>query len=262
MFAFCMVLPMNQFSVYIITVEGTRSFDNLKLDLIKSFGIQPTIVFGLTPKNLPCAGTPTHVHDGKQRKLSCSEVAAALSHSRARELAYSQGSDWSIFLEDDSEFVENDNSNFLKNLFTLPKDEPVFVHLFPEQNGILISSQFEGMRQILKLPDYANAYCLNKIGLKSLIANSDINHLYLADWPKFPKKMLKLASRRSIFRHPHEDSSSSLIVQGRNLIQSNSMSYKLIYRVKQLSFMFIRPLFPNFGIERISSESLRTIKLW
>ena len=251
---------MTSISIFIISVKNTRNFDNLVETLVQSFGITPTTSWGVTPKDLPCYETALHLHEGKYRPLSCHEVSAALSHSRARELAFAEGKEWNIFLEDDSELIRSENSEFIASLLKLPSEIPFFVHLFPEQNGILTSSQYPGMNSIRKIPDYANAYALNAEGLKLFLKNTDRSHLYLADWPRFSPRIKKIATSRSVFRHPFQSIDSSLISDERHLIQTNSRAFAIKYRIKQAVFRIIRIPSAKFGVEYIANENLRSIK--
>lgn len=253
---------MTQISIYIITVKNTRNYGSLVGSLIQYFGVTPSIIWGITPKDLPCANTGTHLHEGRYRQLSCHEVAAALSHARARELAISEGAEWAIFLEDDSELIQNDNLDFISNLLRLPSEVPFFVHLFPEQNGILTSSQYPGMNSILKIPDYANAYAINAEGLKLFLTNTHRSHLYLADWPRFSTRIKKIATSRSVFRHPFQSIDSSLISDERKGIQANSKAFTFNYRIKQSIFKLFRIPLRRLGSEKISSESLRSVIWW
>ncbi len=253
---------MTSISIYIISVKNSRNYDHLAESLVQSFGIPPVTIWGVTPRDLPCSDSAPHLHKGKRRPLSCHEVAAALSHSRARESAFAEGSEWSIFLEDDSELIQGDSLDLVANFLKLPKDVPFFVHLFPEQNGILTKSRFHSMNSIWKIPDYANAYALNIQGLESLLKGSDQSHLYLADWPKFPTEIKKLTTSRSFFRHPFQSIDSSLISNERDEIQSNSKAFTYRYRVKQVLFKVCRFSFSKFGSEKIANESLRSVKLW
>ena len=251
---------MTSISIFIISVKNSRNFDKLAEALVQNFGITPTTLWGVTPKELPCYRTPQHLHEGKYRPLSCNEVAAALSHSRARELAFAEGKEWNIFLEDDSELIRSENSEFLTSLFKLPSEVPFFVHLFPEQNGILTSSQYPGMNSIRKIPDYANAYAVNAEGLKLFLRSTTRSHLYLADWPRFTPSIKKIATSRSVFRHPCQSIETSLISDERNLIQANSRAFAIKYRIKQAIFRIIRTPFTKFGAENIANENLRSIK--
>lgn len=251
---------MTSISIFIISVKNSRNFDKLVDTLIQNFGITPTTSWGVTPTELPCYETALHLHEGKYRSLSCHEVAAALSHSRARELAFVEGKEWNIFLEDDSELIRSENSEFLASLLKLPSDLPFFVHLFPEQNGILTSSQYPGMNLIRKMPDYANAYALNAEGLKLFLKNTNRSHLYLADWPRFSPRIKKIAISRSVFRHPFQSIDSSLISDERNLIQANSRTFAINYRITQAIFRISRIPFAKFGSENIANENLRSIK--
>ena len=253
---------MTNISIFIISVKNSRNFDNLVESLVQSFGITPTMSWGVTPKELPCYETALHLHEGKYRPLSCHEVAAALSHSRARELAFTEGNEWNIFLEDDSELIRSENSEFIASLLKLPSEIPFFVHLFPEQNGILTRSKYPGINSLLKIPDYANAYALNAEGLKLFLKNADWSHVYLADWPKFSPRIKKIAISRSVFRHPSQGVDCSLISVERNLIQANSRAFTFKYRLKQSVFKLSRIPFSKFGSEKIASESLRSITLW
>ncbi len=253
---------MTIISFYIISVKNSRNYDRLVESLVHNFGISPVITWGVTPSDLPCSGSAPHSHKGKYRSLSCHEVAAALSHSRARELAFAEGKEWSIFLEDDSELLQDDNSDLIKSLLNLPTDVPFFVHLFPEQNGVLTKSRYPGLKVVWKIPDYANAYALNSEGLKFLLEKVDQTHTYLADWPKFPPTIKRMATSRSIFRHPFQSMDSSLISDGRTSIQSNSRAFTYKYRLKQAIFKFSRIPFNKFGTERIANESLRSVTWW
>jgi GR25 family glycosyltransferase involved in LPS biosynthesis len=251
---------LSSISIFIISVKNSRNFDNLAESLVQSFGISPTISWGVTPKELPCYETAPHLHEGKYRPLSCREVAAALSHSRAKELAFAEGKEWNIFLEDDSELIRSENSEFIASLLKLPPEIPFFVHLFPEQNGILMSSQYPGMNSIRKIPDYANAYAVNAEGLKLFLKNTDRSHLYLADWPRLSPRIKRIATSRSVFRHPFQSIDSSLISDERNLIQTNSRAFAITYRIKQAVFRIIRIPSAKFGAEYIANENLRSIK--
>ena len=253
---------MISISIYIISVKNARNIDKLVETLVRNFGISPTISWGVTPKDLPCSDSAPHLHKGKYRPLSCHEVAAALSHSRAKELAFTEGKEWSIFLEDDSELIQDDNSDLIKSLLKLATGVPFFVHLFPEQNGILTSSRYPGINSIWKIPDYANAYALNSEGLRFFLKNTDRTHLYLADWPKFPTRIKKIATSRSVFRHPCQSIDSSLISDERKRIQINSSAFTYKYRLKQAIFKFSRIPFAKFGSEKIASESLRSVTWW
>ena len=255
------LLLVNRIAFYIISVRGARNCDRLQAELVRSFGVDPKVLWGTTPQDLPCFSRDFHFHPGRSRNMSCREVAAAISHSRARKIAYTEGSDWNIFLEDDSEFIQINDSNFVSNLARLPEERGVFIHLFPEQNGILASSDFIGMYSIKKNPDYANAYALNREALRILIKNSKGDYLSLADWPDFPRRILRLATNQSIFRHPFESHSSSLIATGRLELQRKKSSFGIKYRSKQFAFKFIRPFFAKYGSEKIESEGLRSI-LW
>ena len=250
---------MTNISIFIITVQNSRNFDNLVESLVQNFGVYPSILLGVTPKDLPCFGTATHVHKGKYRPLSCHEVAAALSHSRARELALTQGNNWNIFLEDDSELIQTDISDFIANLLQLPSGIPFFLHLFPEQNGILIRSKYCGMKSICKMPDYANAYAFNAEGLKLFLKNTNRIHLYLADWPTFPSQIKKVAPKRSIFRHPFQSIESSLISNERMRIQAHSRAFTLNHRIKHACFRIFRIPLRRVGSEKIASENLRSV---
>jgi len=251
---------LTSISIFILTVKGSRNFDKLAESLLQTFGIPPKILWGVTPKDLPCANTPPHLHQGKYRSISCNEVAAALSHVRARELAFVGGEEWSIFLEDDSELIRSENSEFLANLLNLPTDAPFFVHLFPEQNGILARSRYPGMNSIWKMPDYANAYALNSKGLKFILKDANQSHLYLADWPRFSPRINKLATSRSIFRHPCQSIESSLISDERQRIQSYSRTYTFNYLIKQAIFRIFRIPLAKIASEDIANENLRSVK--
>jgi hypothetical protein len=256
-----MMQPVKQIAIFILSVRGSRNFDKLKEDVTHSFGVAPSVLWGITPKELPCTHKGFHAHTGKIRSLSCSEVAAAVSHSRAREIAYTSGAEWSFFLEDDSDILQIDNSAFIYDVSMLPGNLPFLLHMFPEQNGILSNSKFLGMKTIRKMPDYANAYAVNRLGLNLLIKETKRNHLYLADWQRFPRSLIRIAPSRSIFRHPAESLASSLIAQDRIRIQSQMKSFKLRYRIKQFLFKIIRVPFMKFGSEEIEVEGLRSV-LW
>lgn len=251
---------MTSISFFIITVKGSRNFDKLADTLLQTFGILPKILWGVTPKDLPCANTPPHLHQGKYRSISCHEAAAALSHVRARELAFTERKEWSFFLEDDSELIQKDNADFIKSLLNLPPDTPFFVHLFPEQNGILARSKYPGMNSIWKMPDYANAYALNSEGLKFILKEANQSHLYLADWPRFPSGVKRISTSRSIFRHPYQSIETSLISDERQRIQSFSRTFSFNYLMKQAIFRIFRIPLVKIGSENIANEDLRSVK--
>jgi hypothetical protein len=253
---------MNRIAVYVITVKGTRNYEKLIEDVVQNLRVTPIVTWGITPYELPCADTNEHLHEGRHRNLSCIEVAAALSHTRARALALLEGVEWCIFLEDDSELIRHDNSDFVSDLLSLPNNVPFFVHLFPEQNGILTRCRFNGMNSLKKIPDYTNAYILNNKALRYLLMDAKDSHSYLADWPKFPQQIKKIAPERSIFRHSIQNLNSSLIAEDRLKIQRNPQAFKMKYKCKQFAFKILRFIFPKYGNEVIATESLRSVKWW
>lgn len=248
----------NSLAIFIISIPNHRNVDGLVATVKQSLGISPQLVNALTPENLLCAKSSLHQHAGKIRSISCPEFAAALSHSRARNLAIKQGADWNLFLEDDSEPCIPNLSLEINKCTNVSKNQAIFIHLFPEQNGILKRNQRNDFFQILKMPDYANAYMLNQKALLHLQDITPNSHLYLADWPKFPNSILKLATKTSLFAHPSQQVANSRIEVSRLLFQQRGSSYRKYYLARQYIFKSSAPFFQRFGGNPIASEDLRS----
>lgn len=255
------MLAVNDLAIYILSVPNYRNVDGLINTLKETLGVHPKLVNAFTPDDLHCSNSTNHHHYGKVRSISCTEFAAALSHARARELALSTGIEWNLFLEDDSVPLNLDLRLELERCTQLNRAIGIFIHLFPEQNGVLKHKPNSEFLEILKMPDYANAYLLNRKALEELQELTPKSHLFLADWPEFPISIRKLALRRSIFSHPPQDEIGSQIEDSRRLIQKLRRSYRTSYLIQQYFFRTFARAFKGFGDNSIANENLRSIIL-
>lgn len=252
-----------ELSIFIISLPHSSKGQYLESQLRRIYGLKPFRLEGVTPNDLPCASTQMdHFHQGKIRLLSCVEVATALSHQRAREFAYRNGSDWNLILEDDSELITEKSYLLSEIIKDLSPDISNFVHLFPEQNGLLAKSSKANLLKIVKVPDYANAYLLNRCALSVILPKAKNSHTYLADWPRMPRQLNKWASAYSVFRHPTEEESPSSITESRFRLQGNARNFRIFFLLKQTVFKHVSKFLTSYGDQPIKNEQLRTVILW
>jgi hypothetical protein len=114
-------------------------------------------------------------------ELSRVEVAISLSHHLARKQALISESNWCVFLEEDANLRES-FSKLKKLTETLDeinryKGLALGIHLFPEQYGILCQKGEDPYLTVIKMPDYAVGYALNRLAIKTAVDNFDQNRI-------------------------------------------------------------------------------------
>lgn len=112
------------------------------------------------------------------RVLNSGEIGCAEAHMNARKLAFSQGADWNLILEDDATFTSQHFSILHKALENLnPKNAEIVV--FPtDPSGVL---KFDGLEPISWLPTGAVAACYSSASLGLMHGSYWKNEV--ADWP-------------------------------------------------------------------------------
>ena len=238
-----------------------ESLSGLPINEIKI--LEATIPMDLTCREI----VGDHEHYGNKRSMSCSEVSAAISHHRARAIAIAEDWDAVLILEDDA--VLKDKSELLVILTQLQEQDhvPVLVHLFPEQYGIMRNrGNHEYFYDVIKIPDYAVSYILNRQALKEIIKLAPVVNRDLADWPIGIKQLRLIAPKSSIFIHPVNDENvtSSSIWLGRNKIldaRKGIDRYRILEFYRFTLYKIVSLFSSKYGSNKIISEKLRSLIL-
>ena len=254
--------------IFILTVPGTRDVMSLINTVQKFLNTVPIVVEAITPAALPCGGKHLGGSGRHRNGLSCVEVATSLSHQRARNLASARKCNWSLFLEDDS--IVQSSISFLPDLILEIEsfgsgEQPVGIHLFPEQFGIL-RKHTRSLLNVVALPDYAVGYVLNAKALRESEKLAEKIHLSVADWPKGMDQIHWYAPTRSLITHPNLDNhpSQSQIEELRRLRASqSSFSYRFVnYPLLRILVLRLGSLLGmKYGKNWIASERIRSVVL-
>jgi hypothetical protein len=259
---------MSEIGVIIISLPNKRN----PITLLRSLSGIPIkeirILEATTPINLMCRGiVEAHVHVGNQRSMSCSEVAAAISHHRARAIALAEDWDSVLILEDDA--VLDNRFELVKILTRMHElvQAPVLIHLFPEQFGIMKNrGNHEYFYDVMKIPDYAVSYILNRRALQKIVGIAPVVSRDLADWPIGIKQLQLIAPKSSIFIHPINDenqkSSSIWLVRKKILAARKRVDrYRILEIYRFLIYKFVALFTSRYGSNTIASENLRSLIL-
>ena len=170
-----------------------------------------------------------------------------------------------MFLEDDA--ILNDNFlTVLSNLIEYNNfaEKELAFHLFPEQFGLLKATH-DKLFSIIILPDYAVGYLMNLEAIKFTVGFTHIVQNFLADWPKFIKKISWFAPYESMIRHPkldyeYNDKISSIEKFRRLKYDSYSFYDKLFSRgmLRKIILVLLKPLTKAYGNSSIKAPALRT----
>lgn len=248
--------------VVIANNEKIRNYHQINNEFLKKFS-KAHIFRALTPSVLGCDNIDnSHSHT---KRLTCNEFAAALSHQAARNFSVVFDLEWILFLEDDA-ILADDFFPALENLITLKgiADKKASFHLFPEQFGLLKTAK-DNLYRVIILPDYAVGYLMNQKAIKFSLRNTHYAQNFLADWPRYIKKIEWFAPNRSIITHPkinHEYSDElSSIEKSRQLKQdayilSDKLFSKELFR--KIFLVFLKPLTKPYGNSIIKAPLLRT----
>ena len=187
---------LDNVGVVVIANDGKiRNFHQLNDDFFSKFS-KSHVFCALTPLVLGCENLDNyHTHNNS---LTCNELAASLSHQVARNFSIVFELDWVLFLEDDA--ILNDNFlTVLSNLIECNNfaEKELAFHLFPEQFGLLKATH-DKLFSIIILPDYAVGYLMNLEAIKFTVGFTHIVQNFLADWPKFIKKISWFAPYESM----------------------------------------------------------------
>jgi GR25 family glycosyltransferase involved in LPS biosynthesis len=254
---------LNNVGVIVIANDGKiRNYHQLSDDFFSKFA-KSHVFCALTPSVLGCENLDDfHTHSNS---LTCDEFAASLSHQVARNFSIAFELDWVLFLEDDA-ILSNNFFTVLGDLIKfkdLAERELAF-HLFPEQFGLLKTSHDKLFRVII-LPDYAVGYLMNLKAIKFTVGFTHIVQSFLADWPKFIKKIDWFAPHESVIRHPKIDykynDEVSSIERFRQLKYDNYSLYdKLLSKemLRKIILVFLKPFTKVYGNSSIKAPALRT----
>lgn len=254
--------------IFVLSVPGTRDTSNLINSIQSLLHITPAVVDSVTPASLPCKGV--HPQDPRRHEngLSCIEIATSISHHRARNLAFSLGHRWALFIEDDGipQLAIADLPNLISAVERVATcDKPTGIHLFPEQFGILRQRNHEFL-DVLSLPDYAVGYILNESALHLAEKLAPTIHLSVADWPKGITAINWFAPTQSFIIHPNLDnypSQSQIEEQRRFRATHASFAHQFLqypfFRI--LVLRSARLLGLTYGKSWIGSEKIRSVAL-
>jgi GR25 family glycosyltransferase involved in LPS biosynthesis len=250
--------------VFIISMNPSNNDSTLQKLMDHQFQFKDiTFIQAVTPKDV-CNFGKVHKHKGWPRELTCIEVAISYSHIRARETALRHNVDIAIILEEDAQ-LGLAFSQTLKNSL-IPKlvaREPIGIHLFPEQFGILRKQNTEELYKIIKIPDYAVGYALNSHALRVFSDGIELQKKQIADWPKLARKIFWYAPKISLVIHPnnYQGPKMSLAEKSR---QKRRLNQRLISKLRiriNLGFLFylyFKNIGRPYGDNPISSEKLRS----
>jgi len=248
----------------VLSVNG--KFRSKSLHLLEDIPeVAEIVIFkSLTPKILGCE---EHKHN-HNRGYTCNEHATALSHQAARNFAFTKDWDWTIFVEDDAEILKDFISKILDVLsfnFSKPK-HGIALHLFPEQFGLL-KRLTDKIYKVIFLPDYAVGYVLDRQALFYCLQESNKVHCYLADWPRFIRKLDWYSYQTSLVIHPDlrniQSYTNSDIELGRN---QRFTEYSLWQRILNSRFLMIvvlklmRLIGNDYGNAPIQAQNFRTVR--
>lgn len=254
---------LNNVGVIVIANEGRiRNYRQLNDGFFRKFS-KSHVFCALTPLVLGCENLDVfHTHSNG---LTCNEFAASLSHQVARNYSIVFELDWVLFLEDDAILSDN----FFTVLDDLIKsrdftEKEMAFHLFPEQFGLLKTS-YNKLFSVIILPDYAVGYLMNLEAIKFSIGFTHIVQNFLADWPKFIKKISWFAPSESIIIHPtldyrYNDKISSIEKFRQLKHDSYSLYDKLFSRemLRKILLIFLKPFTKAYGSSSIKAPALRT----
>jgi len=194
-------VKVREIYLIIIGVGGNVRNESLRSPSFQKLFYGCKIFEALTPSDLGCdIQSLDHKH---LSGISCYEFAASVSHQAARNLSLTYDPEWILILEDDAVTSCNFDSEIFKLLdeFSLFDQDPIAIHLFPEQYGIL--KRFKDDSYSVKMiPDYAVGYLMNKCAVDYAANYSNEVHNYLADWPRYFNSIPWYASRASLVSHP------------------------------------------------------------
>lgn len=254
---------LDNVGVIVIANDGKiRNCHQLNEKFFSNF-LKSHIFCALTPLVLGCENLDNnHTHSNG---LTCNEFAASLSHQVARNFSIVFELDWVLFLEDDAILSEN----FLTALGNLIEfnnfaEKELAFHLFPEQFGLLKTTH-DKLFSVIILPDYAVGYLMNLEAIKFTVGFTHIVQNFLADWPKFIKKISWFAPHESMIRHPkldskHDNKISSIEKFRRLKHDSYSFYDKLFSRemLRKIILVLLKPLTKAYGNSSIKAPALRT----
>lgn len=250
--------------VFIISMDPFN-IDSKIQDLIDhQFNLNDiTFIQAVTPNDI-CNFGEVHKHKGWPRELTCIEVAISYSHIRARETALSHNVDIAIILEEDAqlgvEFLQILKNSLIPKLVS---SEPIGIHLFPEQFGILRKQKSEELYKILKIPDFAVGYVLNSYALRVLSGEIEIQKKQIADWPKLARRIFWYAPKISLVIHPNNYKGPTVSLaeksrQNRRLNQHPLSKLRNQVNLGFLFYLFFKNIGRPYGKNPISSEKLRS----
>ncbi len=178
--------PVGALSPHVYIVGPPDGLRNARLvDDLRSQGCLPTLTPGC-PRDL-LERLPADFVDAtrsavlKHRALLPGEVAAALAHRSAVELAHADHQPWGVFLEDDAE-IEEGFGDVLRRLLRLSFARPVALSLY--RDPLLRTLPEFGhplLRRPVGLPEGAVGYMLNRAAISTYPVDGPVTGV--ADWP-------------------------------------------------------------------------------
>jgi GR25 family glycosyltransferase involved in LPS biosynthesis len=257
-----------QLGAIIISLPKNRNFNPL-LESLSGLPFSEVIILeATTPMDLMCGGIlGDHEHHGNRRSMSCSEVAAAISHHRARAIALAKGWNAVLILEDDAVLKDRSELFAILNRIHEMNHAPVLLHLFPEQYGIMKNrGNHNFFYDVIKIPDYAVSYILNEKALVEIIKFAPTVNRDLADWPADINRLQVLASKTSVFIHPvnGENQRTSSIWLSRTKVLAGRKGinrFRLIELYRVMIYKFVALFSRKYGTNKIISENLRSLIL-
>lgn len=258
---------MRKLGVFILTINPNFESTPLYAFLISCKDFQVFIVDGFKPVDLGCR--EDCLGHGARSKISCVEFAVAEGHRKMRILARQTSCETFLFLEDDAivncspELLLDLHNQLLSNkgMYSTPA-----IHLFPEQNGLLIETKFPSLKKIVAIPDYAVSYLMSFEALESISKDDSNVASQIADWPNYVKKLNWFATEKSYFIHPDTriEGSRSTTKMHRGFRQQNQTIREKFFNPRSY-MVLILPMLALIGRQvgqsPIEAENLRSVCL-
>jgi hypothetical protein len=250
----------------IIAVKSTPNLERMKYFLGTDQKIPTFVMNGVTPAQLNCSGLCNSSKDFKEFHygLTCVEAAISMSHANARQFLLKSNSPWGVIFEEDIEFTQ-EFKDLLQTIHALPskfKETRIGFHLIPRQFGIMMKIKSSNLLRILMLPDCAAGYVLNQRALQYCVLK-ETNHLYLADWPPYLRRIKWFTFKSNLVIHPdlRDANNFTSTLSGRAKRQSATKISKFVSR-NTIRFILLKcsqKIGQNYDDSSLVNEKLKSV---
>jgi hypothetical protein len=250
----------------IIAVKSTPNLERMKYFLSIDQKISTFVMNGVTPAQLDCSGLCNSTRAFKEFHygLTCVEAAISMSHANARRLLLKSNTSWGAIFEEDIEFTQ-EFRNLLQTIHVLPTKYDkarIGFHLIPRQFGIMMKRKSSNLLRILMLPDCAAGYVLNQPALEYCV-HKETNHLYLADWPPYLRRIKWFTFKSNLVIHPdlRDAKNFTSTLSGRAQRQSARSFSKFLSRntIRFVLLTCLQKIGQNYDDSSLVNEKLKSV---